>query len=220
MSRSSATLVVLVLFGAAPLLAQEPRFEEDVRDFIARHCALCHDDFEPEADLDLARFSTAEGALAEREIWFAVEERLLTGEMPPNTEPEPPARELEAALAWIDTDGDPDGDGFVEYHRKNDDGLVNQGWKDSHDSVFHRDGRTAEGPIALCEVQGYVFAAKRLAAVMARALGMAAAAATLQRPHAMPGEYSHGVVASQSGLCIPATERPPGLSVTPKSEPG
>ena len=87
---------------------------------------------------------------------------------------------IEAALAWIDTDGDPDGDGFVEYHRKNDDGLVSQGWKDSHDSVFHRDGRTADGPIALCEGQGYVFAAKRLAAVMARALGMAAAAATLE----------------------------------------
>ena len=49
-------------------------------------------------------------------------------------------------------------------------GLVQQGWKDSHDSVFHADGRMAEPPIALCEVQGYVYAAKRSAALIARAL--------------------------------------------------
>ena len=53
-----------------------------------------------------------------------------------------------------------DGDGFVEYARATDRGLQNQGWKDSHDSVFHADGTLAEGPIALCEVQGYVYAAK------------------------------------------------------------
>ncbi len=75
---------------------------------------------------------------------------------------------IERALQWIDGPGDPDGDGFVEYHRSNDDGLVNQGWKDSHDAVFHKDGSTAEGPIALCEVQGYVYAAKKCAAHMAR----------------------------------------------------
>ncbi len=86
---------------------------------------------------------------------------------------------IEAALKWIDGPGDPDGDGFVEYHRQNADGLVNQGWKDSHDSVFHADGQTALGPIALCEVQGYVYAAKRTAVAMARALGKAAIAATL-----------------------------------------
>jgi glycogen debranching enzyme len=76
-----------------------------------------------------------------------------------------------AALHWIDTYGDPDGDGFVEYHRKNASGLINQGWKDSHDAIFHEDGRTAEGPIALCEVQAYVYGAKRHAATMASALG-------------------------------------------------
>ena len=53
---------------------------------------------------------------------------------------------VEAALHWIDTYGDRDGDGFVEYHRKNADGLVNQGWKDSHDAIFHEDGRTGRGP--------------------------------------------------------------------------
>jgi glycogen debranching enzyme len=78
---------------------------------------------------------------------------------------------IEAALGWIDGPGDPDGDGFVEYARANEQGLVNQGWKDSHDAVFHADGRLAEGPIALAEVQGYVYAAKRLAAQCARRMG-------------------------------------------------
>ena len=76
-----------------------------------------------------------------------------------------------AALSWIDTDGDPDRDGFVEYDRHSETGLINQGWKDSGDSIFHADGELATGPIALCEVQGYVYAAKRHAAVLARALG-------------------------------------------------
>jgi glycogen debranching enzyme len=76
-----------------------------------------------------------------------------------------------AALAWIDGPGDPDRDGFVEYHRADDTGLVNQGWKDSHDAVFHADGSIAQGPIALCEVQGYVYAAKCAAARSARRLG-------------------------------------------------
>ncbi len=80
---------------------------------------------------------------------------------------------IEAALDWIDRDGDRDGDGFVEYGRRTGAGLANQGWKDSHDSVFHSDGRMAVGPIALCEVQGYVYAAKRAAAATARSLGQA-----------------------------------------------
>ncbi len=78
---------------------------------------------------------------------------------------------IEAALAWIDGPGDPDKDGFTEYHRASDEGLANQGWKDSHDAIFHADGRLAEGPIALAEVQGYVYAAKLLAAKGARRLG-------------------------------------------------
>jgi glycogen debranching enzyme len=78
---------------------------------------------------------------------------------------------VKAALAWIDGAGDPDGDGFVEYARMTERGLANQGWKDSFDSIFHADGSAAEGPIALCEVQAYVFAAKRAAAAMALALG-------------------------------------------------
>jgi glycogen debranching enzyme len=71
------------------------------------------------------------------------------------------------ALDWIARHGDRDGDGFVEYARRRPSGLRNQGWKDSDDSVFHADGRLAEGPIALCEVQGYVYLALRHAARLA-----------------------------------------------------
>jgi glycogen debranching enzyme len=78
---------------------------------------------------------------------------------------------IEASLSWIDGPADRDRDGFVEYFRANENGLVNQGWKDSADAVFHADGRVATGPIALAEVQGYVFAAKRLIARCARRLG-------------------------------------------------
>lgn len=74
---------------------------------------------------------------------------------------------LRRALDWIDEWGDLDGDGFVEYQRQSSRGLVQQGWKDSEDSIFHADGRLAEGPIALCEVQGYVYEAKRLGAELA-----------------------------------------------------
>jgi glycogen debranching enzyme len=86
---------------------------------------------------------------------------------------------IEAALGWIDGAGDPDRDGFVEYHRADEQGLVNQGWKDSHDAIFHADGSIAVGPTALCEVQGYVYAAKRLAARCARRLGKPALADAL-----------------------------------------
>jgi glycogen debranching enzyme len=86
---------------------------------------------------------------------------------------------IERALAWMDGPGDPDGDGFVEYQRATETGLSNQGWKDSFDSTFHADGRLAEGPIALVEVQAYVYLAKNLAAACARQLGLEARAAEL-----------------------------------------
>jgi glycogen debranching enzyme len=93
-----------------------------------------------------------------------------------------------AALDWIDRYGDRDGDGFVEYARRSKDGLIQQGWKDSHDSIFHTDGRYADAPIALAEVQAYVYEAKRLAAEMCTALGeherasrLAAAASDLRQ---------------------------------------
>jgi glycogen debranching enzyme len=88
---------------------------------------------------------------------------------------------LDRALAWIDSYGDRDGDGFVEYERRSDGGLRNQGWKDSADSIVHADGSLAEGPIALVEVQGYVYAAKQTIAVVYDALGCADVAARLRK---------------------------------------
>lgn len=87
---------------------------------------------------------------------------------------------IEAALAWIETYGDRDGDGFVEYGRMSAHGLVNQGWKDSYDAVFHEDGTFAQGPIALVEVQAYVYAAWRAAADVFRAVGMPDRASRLE----------------------------------------
>jgi glycogen debranching enzyme len=78
---------------------------------------------------------------------------------------------IEAALHWVDGAGDPDRDGFVEYQRASEQGLANQGWKDSYDAIFHADGKLAEGYIALAEVQGYVFAAKQLASRCALRMG-------------------------------------------------
>jgi glycogen debranching enzyme len=87
---------------------------------------------------------------------------------------------VERALAWIDRYGDRDGDGFVEYLRQSTTGLVNQGWKDSHDAVFHADGRLADGSVALAEVQGYVYLARLQAAELAEALGQRECAASLR----------------------------------------
>lgn len=75
------------------------------------------------------------------------------------------------ALDWITDFGDRDGDGYVEYQRATPDGLTNQGWKDSWDAIRFADGRLAEGPIALCEVQGYVHAAYVARANIARRAG-------------------------------------------------
>jgi glycogen debranching enzyme len=74
------------------------------------------------------------------------------------------------ALAWVTDHGDLDDDGFVEYQRKTDRGLLNQGWKDSSDSIPFADGRLARGPIALCEVQAYVYAAYQARAHLAEVL--------------------------------------------------
>jgi glycogen debranching enzyme len=78
---------------------------------------------------------------------------------------------IEAALNWIDKHGDQDGDGFVEYKRRSPGGLDNHGWKDSEDSIVDADGRIAEGPIALVEVQGYVYLAKLRTSEVFDALG-------------------------------------------------
>ena len=78
-----------------------------------------------------------------------------------------------AALAWMDAYAARNAAGFVSYFRQTEEGLANQGWKDSFDSISHADGSLAEGPIALCEVQAYVFGARRAAARIGRRLGHA-----------------------------------------------
>ena len=75
---------------------------------------------------------------------------------------------IEKAMEWIEIFGDIDKDGFVEYERKSSKGLSNQGWKDSFDSVFYKNGKLVNGPVALCEVQAYVYEAKLQAAKLAR----------------------------------------------------
>jgi len=87
---------------------------------------------------------------------------------------------LKAALDWIHRFGDRDADRFVEYQRRASDGLLHQGWKDSDDAIVHADGSPAKGPIALAEVQGYVYAAWRSAALIARALGRSELAQDLE----------------------------------------
>jgi glycogen debranching enzyme len=96
------------------------------------------------------------------------------------------ARELEpaarAALAYLDEHGDLDGDGFVEYERAQETGLENQCWKDSWDSMRFADGTIANGPLAVCEIQGYVYDAKLRTARLARELwGDTALAERLER---------------------------------------
>lgn len=86
-------------------------------------------------------------------------------------------RAADRALEWVERDGDRDGDGFVEYARLNDFGLINQGWKDSWDGINFADGSLAEPPIALCEVQGYVYDAYRARALLASMRGDETAAA-------------------------------------------
>lgn len=78
---------------------------------------------------------------------------------------------IKKAMEWVDCYGDIDGDGFLEYATKSSKGLANQGWKDSHDSVFYEDGDLAKGPIALCEVQGYAYDARIQAGKIAMVLG-------------------------------------------------
>lgn len=81
---------------------------------------------------------------------------------------------VEAALGWLASDADPDGDGFVEYLDETGRGLANQGWKDSFDSIRFRDGRVATPPIALCEVQGYAYEAAVKGAAVLTAFGRSA----------------------------------------------
>jgi glycogen debranching enzyme len=96
------------------------------------------------------------------EYYFRTADRITLDKIWPN---------IVNAINWINEFGDLDKDGFVEYRHKAKNGLTNQGWKDSHDSVFHSNGELAEPPIALCEVQAYVYRAKVLGAKLAKVMG-------------------------------------------------
>src|SRR4029077_6185496 len=115
-----------------------------------------------------------------------------------------------AALAWIDDWGDRDHDGFVEYERRAPTGLLNQGWKDSGDAIRWADGSWAATPIALAEVQGYVFDAKRRIARLARGRGdfdladrLESEAAALKRRFAEQFILPNGFIA----MALDATKR-------------
>jgi glycogen debranching enzyme len=99
---------------------------------------------------------------------------------------------VDSALDWVAGPGDPDGDGYVEYERRSPAGLVNQGWKDSWDGVSFADGRLAEPPIALAEVQGYAYAAWRAGAALAWATGdEVTAAARDRRAHVLRRRFEN-----------------------------
>jgi len=99
---------------------------------------------------------------------------------------------VERALDWIEHWGDCDGDGYVEYVRETPCGLANQGWKDSFDSISHSDGTLARPPIAVCEVQGYVYAAYNSIAAVSERLGRKEMATRLsQRAARLRSRFSH-----------------------------
>jgi glycogen debranching enzyme len=114
---------------------------------------------------------------------------------------------LEAALDWIDNYGDRDGDGFVEYERQSANGLSQQGWKDSHDSVFHDDGKLADPPVALCEVQGYVYAAKRGVSALAAMLGRKQRAKALSdQAEALKNKFNEAFWSEEIGMYVLALD--------------
>lgn len=131
------------------------------------------------ANVGLVPFAPYYGSVDATPLWImllgeyyrATSDLALVRELGPN---------LQAALRWIDAYGDLDGDGFVEYRSRTAGGLTNQGWKDSWDGIVHADGSLAEAPIALVEVQAYVYEAKVHAATLVRALGDDAQAAALE----------------------------------------
>lgn len=98
---------------------------------------------------------------------------------------------VQAALCWAEEYGDCDADGFVEYYRHSTKGIVHQGWKDSENSVFHSTGELAKAPIALCEVQGYLYLALKHAAHIASAVGEVELAERLRKKRARLREKFH-----------------------------
>lgn len=97
---SKLALALVPLALAAP--GDDADFQHRVRPFLARHCFECHSGFEPKADLDLARFESAERALGDPDAWIELHAQLSAGEMPPKGQPRPAASEIDAVLAWVE----------------------------------------------------------------------------------------------------------------------
>jgi glycogen debranching enzyme len=111
---------------------------------------------------------------------------------------------IQSALRWIDIYGDADHDGFVEYARRASTGLVQQGWKDSNDSVFHSNGHLAEPPIALCEVQGYVYDAKYRMSLLLRRFGNNGRADQFRREATQMAQVKHDHLAQVYAFALDA----------------
>jgi glycogen debranching enzyme len=172
------------LITSHQLLSINPRPARETLRFLARHQGTKVDDWRDEQPGKILH-EVRRGELAGAGIvphtpyygsvdatpWFLIvfaQHLRWTGDLAFAEELLPAA---EAALDWLDTYGDLDGDGFVEYLCRSPGGIRNQGWKDSNDAVVHADGRLAEPPIALAEVQGYVYLAKERMADVYEALG-------------------------------------------------
>jgi glycogen debranching enzyme len=126
---------------------------------------------------------------------------------------------LVAAMEWVDGDGDSDGDGFLDYRASTENGLTNQAWKDSNDSMFHADGRLAHGAVAVVEVQGYVYAARRAMAALSERRGDARAAThfrenaeklrvLVEKKFWMPDREFYAIARDDSGPCSVRASNP------------
>jgi glycogen debranching enzyme len=115
---------------------------------------------------------------------------------------------VRAALGWLETSGDRHGDGFVDYGRRTAQGLANQGWKDSYDAVFHADGELANGPVALVEVQAYLYGALRAAAAIAERLdpGDAEAGTLRRRAEELRGRFDEAFFDDDLGTYVLALD--------------